>query len=69
MIFFQHFGACVSRTDSAFTTGADALAAADALFDDADGLFVFYADGFGGANPQTCAGAGAEVLVKTNKAC
>lgn len=68
MIFFQHFGACVSRTDSAFTTGADALAAADALFHKANSLFVFNADGLGGADPQTGATAGAKLLVKTDKA-
>jgi hypothetical protein len=53
MIFFQHFGAFGGRTDSAFTTGANAFAAADALFHNTDGFFIFNADGFGGTDPQT----------------
>ena len=52
MIFFQHPGAFGCGTDSALTAGADACAAADALFHDADGLFIFKADGLGGADPQ-----------------
>jgi len=68
MIFLQHPGVFGSRADGAFTTGADALSAADALIDDADGLFVFNTDGLGGTDPQTSAIAGAAVLVKTDKA-
>jgi hypothetical protein len=53
MIFAQRLGAFTGRTDGTFTTDANAFAAADALFHDADGLFLFYPDGFGGADPQT----------------
>jgi hypothetical protein len=34
------------------TTGADACTAADALLHDADGFFIFKADGLGRADPQ-----------------
>ena len=53
MIVFQNTGAFGGRTDSAFTTGADAFAAADTLFNYADGLLIFNPDGLGGAVPQT----------------
>jgi hypothetical protein len=53
VIFSQRFKVFTGRTDGTFTTNANAFAAADALFHNADDLFLFNPDGFSWADPQT----------------
>jgi hypothetical protein len=67
MIFSQHLGAFGGGTDSTFPAGTDAFAAADALLYDADGLLVFYTDGFGWADSETGTIACAQVAVESDK--
>ena len=67
VISLKDFGAFGGCRDRAFMTAANTFTAADALFHNTGGLFVFNADGPGGANPQTRSVAGTEVLVKTDK--
>jgi poly(3-hydroxybutyrate) depolymerase len=56
------------RTNGALTANTDTFTTTDALLDNPNGLLVFYPDGFGGADRQTCAPTGTQVTFETHEA-